>query len=31
VSFMLADLFPERAGSHDKVSLELWERYLEPA
>jgi nitrile hydratase len=31
VTFMLADLFPERAGSADKVSLELWERYLEPA
>lgn len=31
VTFMLADLFPERAGSPDKVSLELWERHLEPA
>jgi nitrile hydratase beta subunit len=31
VSFMLADLFLERSGSADKVSLDLWERYLEPA
>jgi nitrile hydratase subunit beta len=30
VSFMLADLFPERSGSADRVSLDLWERYLEP-
>ena len=30
VSFMLADLFPERSGSADTVSLDLWERYLEP-
>ena len=31
VTFMLADLFPERSGSADRVSLDLWERYLEPA
>ena len=31
VTFMLADLFPERSGSSDRVSLDLWERYLEPA
>jgi nitrile hydratase subunit beta len=31
VTFTLADLFPERSGSSDRVSLDLWERYLEPA
>jgi nitrile hydratase subunit beta len=30
VTFKLADLFPERPGSADRVSLDLWERYLEP-
>lgn len=29
VAFALADLFPERSGSGDKVHLDLWERYLE--
>ena len=29
VAFALAELFSERAGSADKVHLDLWERYLE--
>ena len=29
VAFVLAELFPERFGSGDKVNLDLWERYLE--
>jgi nitrile hydratase len=29
VAFALAELFPERSGSGDKVNLDLWERYLE--
>lgn len=29
VTFALAELFPERAGSRDKVHLDLWERYLD--
>jgi nitrile hydratase len=31
VAFRLADLFPERSGSNDRVCVDLWERYLEPA
>ena len=31
VAFALEDLFPERAGSRDRVMLDLWESHLEPA
>ena len=31
VAFLRADLFPEAAGSPDKVHLDLWESYLAPA
>ena len=31
VAFLSADLFPEAAGSPDRVHLDLWESYLAPA
>ena len=31
VAFAAADLWPEAAGSRDRVYLDLWESYLEPA
>jgi nitrile hydratase subunit beta len=31
VSFASADLWPEAKGSHDRVFVDLWESYLEPA
>jgi len=31
VAFARGDLFPEAAGSPDKVHLDLWESYLAPA
>ena len=31
VSFASADLWPEANGSRDRVFVDLWESYLEPA